>query len=46
MFDSYPQDIRTWLQQKGGLEKMAHGAKLWALLAPELWKMGYRKCEA
>jgi hypothetical protein len=45
MFDSYPQDIRTWLQQKGGLEKIPHGAELWALLAPELWKMGYRKCE-
>jgi hypothetical protein len=27
MFDSYPQDIRTWLQQKGGLEKMPHGAE-------------------
>jgi hypothetical protein len=45
MFDSYPQDIRTWLQQKGGLEKMPRGAEFWALLAPELWKMGYRKCE-
>ena len=45
MFDSYPQDIRTWLQQKGGLEKMPHGAGFWAILAPELWKMGYRKCE-
>lgn len=45
MFDSYPQDIRTWLQQKGGLEKMPHGAGLWAILASELWKMGYRKCE-
>jgi hypothetical protein len=45
MFDSYPQDIRTWLQQKGGLEKMPHGAEFWAISAPELWKMGYRKCE-
>ena len=25
MFDSYPQDIRKWLPQKGGLEKMPHG---------------------
>ena len=45
MFDSYPQDIRKWLQQKGGLEKMPHGAGFWAILAPELWKIGYRKCE-
>src|SRR5262245_3075311 len=45
MFDSYPQDIRAWLQQKGGLEKMPHGAEFWAISAPELWKMGYRKCE-
>jgi hypothetical protein len=44
MFDSYPQDIRTWLQQKGGLEKMPHGAGLWTISAPELWKMGYRRC--
>jgi hypothetical protein len=45
MFDSYPQDIRTWLQQKGGLEKMPHGAGFWPMSASELWKIGYRKCE-
>ena len=45
MFDRYPQDIRKWLQQKGGLEKMPHGAEFWAMSASELWKIGYRKCE-
>jgi hypothetical protein len=45
MFDSYPQDIRTWLQQRGGIEKMPGGVGFWAISASELWKMGYRKCE-
>ena len=41
MFDSYPQDIRTWLQQKGASRKCLMVEDI----APELWKMGYRKCE-
>ena len=45
MFDKYPQDIRQWLEQKGGFEKMPHGNRYWAISAAELWKMGYRKCE-
>jgi hypothetical protein len=45
MFDSYPQDIRAWLEQKGGFKKMPQGAKLWTIFAPELWTMGYRKCK-
>jgi hypothetical protein len=45
MFDSYPQDIRTWLQQRGGIEKMPDGVGFWAIGASELWKMGYQKCE-
>jgi len=44
MFDSYPQDIRTWLQNKGGLEKLPVKG-YWFMLASELWQMGYRKCE-
>jgi hypothetical protein len=44
-YDSYPQDIREWLEQKGGFEKMPHRAEYWKISAPELWKMGYRKCE-
>jgi|SRR5215813_6909297 len=44
MFNSYPQDIRTWLQNKGGFEKLpAEG--YWLMLPSELWQMGYRKCE-
>ena len=46
LVDRYPQDIRMWLQQKGGLEKMPHRAEFWAMLAPELWKIGYRKCNS
>jgi hypothetical protein len=44
MFNAYPQDIRMWLQKKGGLEKMPLES-LWLLFASELWQMGYRKCE-
>jgi hypothetical protein len=45
LFGRYPQDIRMWLQQRGGLEKMPHGGEFWAMSASELWKIGYRKCE-
>jgi hypothetical protein len=45
MFDSYPQDIRTWLQQRGSIEKMPGGVGFWAISSSELWKMGYRKCD-
>src|SRR5262249_44536029 len=45
MYDSYPQDIRGWLEQKGGFEKMPRRAEYWKISAPELWKMGYGKCE-
>src|SRR5262245_13493115 len=44
MIDSYPEDIRAWLEQRGGLEKLPYGG-YWAISASELWKMGYRKCE-
>jgi hypothetical protein len=44
MFNAYPQDIRMWLQEKGGVEKMPLES-LWLLFASELWQMGYRKCE-
>jgi hypothetical protein len=46
MFDSYPPDIRRWLYQRGGTEKMPDSSiGFWAISASELWKMGYRKCE-
>jgi len=44
MFNAYPQDIRMWLQEKGGVEKMPLES-LWLLFASDLWQMGYRKCE-
>jgi hypothetical protein len=44
MINQYPQDIRLWIQNKGGWEKMAL-QQMWTLDASELWRMGYRKCE-
>jgi len=44
MLNQYPQDIRIWLRDKGGVEKMTIAA-MWKLTAEELWAMGYRKCE-
>ena len=43
MVDSYPKDIRAWINAKGGYKKMRINS-FWILLAPELWTMGYRKC--
>jgi hypothetical protein len=43
MFDSYPEDIRAWLNAKGGLEKMPLDS-FWLLHPSELWKMGYKNC--
>jgi hypothetical protein len=44
MFNAYPQDIRMWLQEKGGVEKMPLES-FWVLLPSELWQMGYRRCD-
>jgi hypothetical protein len=44
MFNAYPQDIRMWLQERGGVEKMPLES-LWLLFPSELWQMGYRRCE-
>jgi hypothetical protein len=43
MVESYPQDIRAWINAKGGYKKMPIDG-VWTLPAPDLWKMGYRKC--
>ena len=46
MFNSYPQDIRMWLREKGGLEKMpGPNEGYWLLFPSELWQMGYRQCD-
>jgi len=44
MINQYPQDIRLWIEAKGGIDKMGL-LQMWQLDAPELWRMGYRKCE-
>src|SRR6266550_6930149 len=44
MHNRYPQDIRMWLRDRGGVEKMTV-EKFWVLDATELWEMGYRKCD-
>jgi hypothetical protein len=43
MISQYPQDIRLWIKNKGGWEKMTL-VQAWTLTAPDLWAMGYRKC--
>jgi len=44
MYSHYPQDIRLWLANKGGVDRMPYFG-MWKLEAAELWEMGYRKCE-
>ena len=39
MLDEFPEGIRTWIENKGGVEKMTMDA--WTMTAPELWAMGY-----
>jgi len=48
MFNRYPEDIRAWLNKRGGIEKLPLTGlthEWWILWANELWEMGYRKCE-
>ena len=44
MVKSYPTGIQKWIEEQGGVEKMPHKGQ-WVLAAPDLWKMGYRKCD-
>jgi hypothetical protein len=43
MIDSYPADIRGWINAMGGIQKMPHEG-VWTLHATLLWAMGYRRC--
>ena len=43
MISVYPDDIRKWINARGGLENMPYEG-FWRLPASELWKMGYRRC--
>jgi hypothetical protein len=42
-FSQYPRDIQNWLTARGGVASMT--LEFWELDAPELWAMGYRRCE-
>jgi hypothetical protein len=43
MVNQYPQNIREWINNRGGAEKMKV-EEAWVLDAPTLWQMGYRRC--
>jgi hypothetical protein len=43
MMEKYPADIRAWIEARGGPRLMPLDT-YWTLPAPELWKMGYRRC--
>jgi hypothetical protein len=43
MINNYPDNIRGWLDARGGLEKITVQS-FWKLPASELWKMGYSMC--
>jgi hypothetical protein len=45
MVQSYPPNIREWIAQRGGIWGMPLNG-YWILTAPELWKMGYRRCDS
>jgi hypothetical protein len=45
MIDQYPIKIRQWIEAQGGVKQMSV-EKVWYLYAPDLWKMGYRRCAA
>jgi hypothetical protein len=41
--DSFPEDIRNWINERGGYSKLPTETYL-TMRASELWKMGYRRC--
>ena len=45
MLNKYPEDIRLWLHERGGVEAMPHKDGWWILSANDLWAMGYQRCE-
>jgi hypothetical protein len=44
MMLKYPDDIRSWLNAHGGVDRMTV-KEYWMLPAKQLWQMGYRKCD-
>jgi hypothetical protein len=43
MFDSYPPEIKRWIEANGGYEKLTVES-YWTMYDRELWAMGYPKC--
>jgi hypothetical protein len=44
MLKQYPREIHDWIMERGGVASMTIPT-FWELRAPNLWRMGYRKCE-
>lgn len=44
MIGAYPADIQRWIKARGGAEQMPHTGR-WTVTAPELWQMGYKRCD-
>lgn len=45
MFETYPQHIRDWLDEQGGVDKLpGPGQGFWVMYDRDLWRMGYPKC--
>ena len=45
IYDWSPADIKAWIDAKGGYTQMPIDG-YWALTAPELWEMGYQRCDS
>jgi len=43
MYDTYPANIRAWIDARGGWQKIPYSGWFY-LYANELWKMGYHRC--
>lgn len=43
LYNNYPPEIRRWIDERGGLKAIPYSGWMY-LNAPELWKMGYRRC--
>ena len=44
MVNRYPSDVQSWIAEKGGVARMPLRG-YWHLRAPDLWGMGYRRCD-
>jgi hypothetical protein len=44
MIENYPDDIRAWINARGGWWEIPWDG-YWTLKAPLLWAMNYRKCQ-